>query len=393
VKFRYLDGLRGIAALVVVFDHLTFMFLPFAVNGSGSSNGLGRLIHSLPPLYLLISGDFAVTIFFVLSGIVLSAKFFRTHDEKVVAAGAVKRYFRLAIPTLGSVMTAYLLLKLGWMHNQQAGAISSEWWRAFWHFQPSLKDALYQGTYGAFFTDIDTYNPVLWTMQLEFLGSFIVFTTLLLFGRLRNRWIAYALLALFFSGTYYIGFVFGLAISDYLFNSRLEVQRWLAKGAWIPLLVVSLFLGSYPVTSNQGTVFQGLPIGWQFVALVHSLAALGTICAVLASPLLQRGLQLRPVLFLGRVSYPLYLLHFLVLGSYTSYFFVVLAGQFGHKWATLLVLPPTFAILFIVSDIYSRYVDVPAIQLSGRIYQRLFRVRPAAPAREHDPKAGVVLTS
>jgi peptidoglycan/LPS O-acetylase OafA/YrhL len=374
-----------VAALTVVINHLMFMFLPFAVNGSGF--GYGRLQHLIhdTPFYLIVSGDFAVAIFFVLSGIVLSAKFFRTRDETVVAASAVKRYFRLAIPTLGSVSIAYLLLKLGWMYNQPAGALTSEWWKNFWQFGPSLKDALYQGTYGAFFTENNTYNPVLWTMKLEFLGSFLVFATLLLFGRLHNRWIAYGLLAAFFATSYFLAFVLGVAICDYYFNGDGRIQRLLQRGWWVPVLAVSLLLGSFPVTNTHGTIFAAIPPHAYIVAFIHIVAAFGTICAVMSVPVLQWALERRPVQLLGRISYPLYLLHFLVLGSYTSYLFVTLAGQFGLKWAIVGSVPPTLVILFISSYLYARWVDEPAIRLSGQVYRRLFRTRRVAPAPEPVP--------
>jgi peptidoglycan/LPS O-acetylase OafA/YrhL len=369
-----------------------FMFLPFAVNGSGFGYGhLQHLIHDTP-LYLIVSGDFAVAIFFVLSGIVLSAKFFRTHDERVVAASAVKRYFRLAIPTLGSVLIAYALLRVGAMHNLAAGTLTSEWWKGFWQFIPNLKNAIYQGTYGVFFTDNTSYNPVLWTMKFELLGSFLVFAMLLLVGRLQNRWAAYAVLAAFFATSYYLAFVLGVAICDYYFNGNGLFQRLLRQGWWIPVLAVSMLLGSFPVTNTHGTLFAAIPPHSYIVAFVHIVAAFGTICAVMSIPLLQRVLEARPAQFLGRISYPLYLLHFLVLGSYTSYLFVTLTANVGLKWAIVLSVPPSLLILIIASYLYARWVDEPAIRLSGSVYKRLFRSG-RRPMAEPAPTAGVPVRS
>jgi peptidoglycan/LPS O-acetylase OafA/YrhL len=387
VKFRYLDGLRGLAALIVVFDHLAFMYVPYAVNAGGAPHGLGPLLHNTP-LQLLISGDLAVCIFFVLSGIVLSAKFFRTGEASVVMASAVKRYFRLAIPVLGSVIIAYGLMRLGLLFNHEAGALTSDWWKGFWGFRPDWWEAGGQGAFGVFTSDHNSYNPVLWTMKLEFVGSFMVFAVLLLFGRLRNRWAVYAVLGLLLWQTYYLAFLLGVVICDGWFaggavvSGRLPLRR----AVWIPLLAASLLLGSFPTTGPGGTMFER----WPFVPVqAHTAAAFGIIVAIMSSGLLKRLLEWRPVLFLGRISFPLYLLHFLVLGSYTSYLFVTLSGHMSLKAAMLVTLGPTFAVMGSAAYLYAKFVDEPAIRLSGRIYERWFGQRAeTAPARAEERLAG-----
>jgi hypothetical protein len=107
----------------VVNDHYMDLALPAALRGYGPLHHMGEGWLHNTPLHLVLNGAFAVTILFVLSGIVLSAKFFRTKSEPVVAASAAKRYVRLALPALGSVLIACLLLKLGLFSNHQSGAV------------------------------------------------------------------------------------------------------------------------------------------------------------------------------------------------------------------------------------------------------------------------------
>lgn len=56
-----------------------------------------------------------------------------------------------------------------------------------WNFTPNFFDALQQGTWGIFATGEDSYNPVLWTMMFEFIGSMIIFFVLSLFGGMKHR--------------------------------------------------------------------------------------------------------------------------------------------------------------------------------------------------------------
>ncbi len=376
MKFRYLDGLRGVAAFVVLLDHFAFALFPAAITGQGVARFGEQWVHNTP-LYVLVSGDYAVCIFFVLSGIVLSAKFFATGDGAFVVATATKRYLRLAIPVLGSVLLACALVKLGLMFNQPVGAAaSSPWWQSFWMFAGSWRQALQEALIGVFSNSLSVYNPPLWTIQMEFWGSFLVFMVLLAFAKLRNRWLIYGLLAVVFAKTYYLAFLLGVAMCDYHYSQPDGwVRRWLARGWWLPVLVGSLVLGSYPVVSTEGTMFAGwhLPgFGYNLQVAAHVAGAFGLIAVLMAVRPLQWVLERRPTQFLGRVSFSLYLLHFLVLGSYASYLFTVLPAGWAYPWRALAVLLPTVVVALSAAYVYARLVDEPAIRFAGWLYARVF---------------------
>src|SRR5580692_8294430 len=81
-----LEALRGLAALVVVVWHF---FL-----------GLDPAVLSLPglrgtPFFAFVHGSAAVGVFFVLSGYVLTRRYFETGQKRVLVIGALKRWFRL----------------------------------------------------------------------------------------------------------------------------------------------------------------------------------------------------------------------------------------------------------------------------------------------------------
>lgn len=383
-KFRYLDGLRGWAALVVVVDHYFFAFAPSAIAGGVPTHHLlEKLIYSTP-LYLFVDGDFSVAIFFVLSGIVLSAKFFRTGEEQSVIESGVKRYFRLAIPVIGSILIAFVLFKLGMFRNHDAAALSgSNWFSAFWQFQPRLLDALKEGLLNRFLYDVPSglsYNAVLWTMQLEFLGSFLIFMTLLIFGKLRRRSLVYLFLIMGFWKTFYLAFILGIIICDYL-NRPIgkEIQRIIARGYWIPILLIALFMGSYPLGDVDGTSFSrwaGTPLVQPWTRIVmHVLGAFGVIIAVMCAKPLQKLLTTRPSLFLGRISFSMYLIHFMILGSYASYLFIKLNESFGYRTSFILTFIPTLVIVITAAYLYAKYVDEKAISFSKTIYRKVFLPR------------------
>ncbi|WP_019915138.1 acyltransferase family protein [Paenibacillus sp. HW567] len=82
-KLLYLNGLRGVAALVVVFSHYTLSFFPALHTGNTSDvyNSF-ELFVSGSPLNVFYNGSFAVFIFFILSGFVLSYKYWGVENYK-----------------------------------------------------------------------------------------------------------------------------------------------------------------------------------------------------------------------------------------------------------------------------------------------------------------------
>lgn len=132
-KIRYLDGLRGLAAFQVVFHHFILAFYPALFLGAADNpNHMAagwEAFGSGSFLNLFWDGNFAVCIFFVLSGFVLSHKFFVRKESKIVTESAVKRYFRLAIPVAFSVLVAFLVMKFSLFYNQPAAAISGSGWK------------------------------------------------------------------------------------------------------------------------------------------------------------------------------------------------------------------------------------------------------------------------
>ena len=78
MKVKYLEGIRGFAAFIVVIFHFIGNFHPASIYGTSNTHVKGNVEHlfAMTPLNVLYSGSLAVCIFFVLSGFVLSMKFF-----------------------------------------------------------------------------------------------------------------------------------------------------------------------------------------------------------------------------------------------------------------------------------------------------------------------------
>ncbi len=395
-KLEYLNGLRGLAALVVVFHHFAYVFLVWATRGAGAHHYAAEGVIYATPLQLLVAGNFAVCIFFILSGFVLSYAFFQTGAVAQVQGAALKRYFRLMPPILMSVLLSWAILTLGLHWNHEAAAITgAPWLNNFWPRAVSLGEALRYGAWDILVGNgqAGLLNNALWTMKIEFFGSMLVFGFLGLFGKLRLRWIAYAVLVLITWKTYYLAFVLGIALCD------VSARKWspgqLAWPVVAGLVAGGLWLGAAPIPGPTHTLYDA--VAWpgadrQVVfVLTHIVGAAMVLGALLYSPVLKMVFASRPLRYLGRVSFSMYLLHVLVLGSFVSYLFTVMS--IGHGYLTSMVVAGIgyLVMVVILSDIFTRYVDEPSIRLASAVGRRLMRARkPAAAPPEPVKKPDII---
>jgi peptidoglycan/LPS O-acetylase OafA/YrhL len=376
-RFLELEGLRGLAALVVVVYHMILMFYPGIAYGNSPTlapvhnSRIENILYG-NPLNVFLSGGFAVAIFFVLSGFVLSIGFFQTGNYSIVKKLASKRYVRLMLPALASVLLACTLLLLGAAVNKpnvveitHSGSLAG-----LWGFEPNLLNALWQGVCSIFTSGENSYNPVLWTMKYEFIGSFIIFLTLLVFGKSKYRAVTYGALLLSLLNSWYVGFIFGLILAD-LYAHRHSVFERLNKGWMYLVLGMGLVIGGYPILSPEGTFYSKFYISmWnteQNAAFYMSIGAAVVVISVLSLSRLSKVLSMPAVSGLGKYTYSLYLTHLPILLTVCTSFFVLFSRSYGLKRSVALSVILTVPVIISAAWLFEKYIDSPSVKLAGYV--------------------------
>jgi peptidoglycan/LPS O-acetylase OafA/YrhL len=305
-KLAELDGLRGVAALIVVVWHFAFAFLPGRIGIVPPFDPASGLVGS--PAFALIDGPGAVTLFFVLSGYVLPLGYFRSGRPEVVLQAVAKRWFRLVGLTVAAAVVSYLLFRFGLYHYREAASITqSDWLRGFGggdvggRLQPSLADAILEGSVFAFVRNADMYDPVLWTMRDELFGSLLTFGLGLLIWRCRAS-VAAGLLMVAAAATQYvdprlIAFVCGLSMSWANARGMPTIPRWSASTC----LLLGATLFGYLEPRGFYAPFGILPEGpgWRYDQIwLHTIGAVLLIAGTLSSDWAARPLASA----LGRAS-------------------------------------------------------------------------------------------
>jgi peptidoglycan/LPS O-acetylase OafA/YrhL len=361
-RFRSLDGLRGVAALIVVFHH-SLLALPAASNmvaipPVGSS--LWWLEYT--PLKLLTAGNEAVLIFFVLSGFVLALPVLRSRSYDWVAY-YFRRTLRLYLPVVASIALAAVVI---YAHPQRSGNGSS-WVDGFSVGSP---------TWGLFLKSLDIFEPSnlvnnpLWTLRWEMIFSLAL--PLFVFGALlvRRHWVLVLLGAvvlvvlgtfrdvsfLLYLPVFFCGSVLAVNADRLLdWSNRIRGRRGVSV-AWLVLLLggLALLIAHWllqPFLLRAVVLDEGL-LGLSFVGAVIIVAV-----AFLWRPF-ESALMIAPVRWLGRVSFSLYLVHVPII--------IACANIFGRgNWPlTVAVAVP---VSLVVAELFARFVEQPAHRLSKRV--------------------------
>ena len=369
-RYAYLDALRGIAALAVVFHHCLLTFPVWEQPYAGSML-VALLFYT--PLRLLWAGQAAVIVFFALSGFVLTVML--TRREPLTWTGfLVKRVCRIYLPYL-FIVSAGIALMVSFRARGIAGL--SNWFNSSWTHPICrallLDHALMLGDSAWNYVD----NPI-WSLVHEMRYSLVFPVIVWIAKRARAQ---HALAGSFAISIAALGglhllprnqvldslqYLFVFVAGAELAIHRDAVQDWYRQrtsGIRRLLLALALLL----LSAN------GLPHRHAFAAvlLVNVIgtylgAALLLICLTGARS--GRAFLERPaLLFLGRISYSLYLSHLLVLLS-------LLYGFEGIVPPTVLIwlVPP--AAVVVAALLYSS-IEKPAMVLGENLRRCLMAPR------------------
>lgn len=373
-RLRTLDGMRGIAALVVLFHHSLLMLptlaSPYYQGGPISSPARCEwwLIHT--PLHALWDGQGAVYIFFVLSGIVLALPVLRAvnsgHPGTSYSWRAFypQRLIRLYVPVWAAVMFAVATFFI----VPRVGEAASDWIRE----RPTEVSLI------AFLKDMTLVlgngglaSP-LWSLRFEILFSLALPVYIWLArkrtGLLVPKLVA-SLLVVSLGGyldntslLYFPMFMVGVLAAEELPRLRkiaenIEAMRrptlvwWAFLGTGLVLLNTRWFVLLAAPPPNLANLTSGMMLtGASFIVFVS-----------IGCPPARRILESRAVQWLGTISFSLYLIHEPI---------VVASGYFFGPDRIPIAIVVAVSLSLMLAPFFYKYVENPSHRLAKRVRQR-----------------------
>jgi peptidoglycan/LPS O-acetylase OafA/YrhL len=405
-KLGYLEGVRGLAALSVVICHFISAFFVAMVKGDPSTAHYAiEPLLAASPAYLFYSATLCVSIFFTLSGFVLSYGFFTKNDVSVIISQAGRRYIRLALPVLVTSAIYFLLITTGVLnsalYDTLAALTKNDFFNTLYHFQPSLIDVLKASLLDVFFFGQNLkYNFVLWTMFNELMGSALVFAFLLIFRKSTFRYFGYVIALLLSLGllksAQMPAFVLGILLCDLYVAGRLKA---LAHPAVRGLILLGAVYCCALNVFLSPAILADTPYAWLLFTLkwkkdlymqgwqVVNIGSFLFLLSVLNSPVLQKALSSRVCLFLGKISFSMYLIHYMFIFGLTSYGTVWLTPHLGYAAATILSFVVSMPFMLGLSYVLYWVVDRASVVLSANVYNGLQSAWIKLKAPQHFPPA------
>ncbi len=348
-----LDGMRGIAALAVMIGHAAFI-----LRDSVDPHGAYRMILT----FASRMGHPAVILFFALSGFVLYLAWARTPNTSY-GTYIIRRVCRIYPALIVAIAIATTLL-LTQQPTAEPGL--GRWVHRNWAFEPTAEMVVRNLLLLSQRSADNRIDPVIWSLAIEVRFS-IIFPLLAIACRM-NR-----VSMLVIGG---LAYVVATVLANHLGlrHPLISGRGWMGNNAvflnYLPAFCFGIFAADFYRHFREGLKMSGRTQ----IALAVALLAVGKILdddfdwSLMTAGLIvvaaMRGpvssLLRRPAcLFLGRISYSLYLVHFPVL--------MVFAYAANPEISLVAAMLAASLVALALATVMYHYVEVPGIAVGKRI--------------------------
>jgi peptidoglycan/LPS O-acetylase OafA/YrhL len=358
-----LDGLRGVAAIMVLLHHALLMLPQFAdyewYSQAPAHPSFVQYLLLRTPLRLVWAGQERAILFFVLSGFVLSLPWLAQKPQSY-GRFLLGRFCRIYPPYLAAMALAALASvligghalpsasvyfnELGWSRMPDPGTLPSILLVLTNHHSDYINEAVWSLTWEVRIAILFPFL-MLPVMRWRNRGALQVYLFLLLLGPVARHALSSTpeLAQQLADGCRYTGLFFlGTAIA----MNRTKISEWFARR--------SSFFGWLCLST-------GLLICWAPVPHFHDeivgIGASLVIVAIIGTAPVRNWLARDYWLWLGKQSYSLYLIHVPVV-------MVIVILCHGHVplWACLAVIP----ISIVLGQIFHVHVELPSVALAQK---------------------------
>jgi peptidoglycan/LPS O-acetylase OafA/YrhL len=345
-RFLFLDGLRGVAAMMVVVFHL-YGNLDSAVHGWFPA----RLAS------LALNGQFGVDIFFVLSGFVIAHSVSNGElSWRYLGRFGLRRSIRLDPPLWMTIFVEIVLIRVSLVLFPDLGTQLPNW-----------SQIVANVTYTQGFLGIPNIEPVFWSLTYEVQFYIVLVGGLVLLHRIpRSRTVTPALFVAVFC--YSLGIWLGAFPSpvrglfiDRWFQFALGIAGWavfmrhISRTEFAALCV--LVLCAIAALSPMAYRARSTEVAVVAAAVMAFVSLTGRLETTLSGPVIQ---------FLGRISYSLYLIHLSVGWRFISVFRRKFGPELGPAMGSVAFLGGVLLSVFAAWLVYVT-LEAPSVKLARKI--------------------------
>ncbi|MFZ4503527.1 MAG: acyltransferase family protein [Methylovulum sp.] len=357
--FSFLDSVRGLAAVSVVNEHFVIAY------GLPCKAALCSQWLDNSPLHIWWDGTAAVSMFFVLSGFVLSINYvdtnFRVYTFKLVDY-FLKRVCRIVLPYLAVLLVSACAYKIIISQPLLITTLAAtDWINLMWRGHPLTAFAMLREAFIFVPPTELVLVPQSWTLAIELVMSLLLPVGLLFLENSLAWLVFFTCFAVLFLNVslFLVHFLLGILLARY----HQKIIQWLKKSAWVRYSVFITALFFYTITDSFAALLND-PVIWLTTALGSTML----LSCCLSSEKMQNILGHASLKFVGQVSYSLYLIHMLVLICITPFMLQLIELFIDERavvwlcgWVSTLLVS-----LFLANYLY-QWIEKPSINFAKHL--------------------------
>ena len=381
----WIDGLRGIACFLIFAHHLALHFYPSVYYGELETPHLPHRIDvrlATSPLGVIINGNFFLCVFLLISAYLTASgimRYERADLPRGVFQAFIKRWPRLMFPALATGLLNYVTVSLLYRTGLSGVAPTQ-----------SLPELLLHSILIQWFTMDSSVLGPFWMLHLLLLGSWAIMLLSIPAALLKKRravlWVAYVLFLIPAAriSHYFFCMQLGLILAyGHAFGKQpASGPRTRLAGGFC--IAAGLFLGGYPsfaIPHNGYRIFDFLLYNIdEAYQLIHSTGALLLVYGLFLIYSRKKDgiLTARPFQWLGKRSYSVFLVHVIVINTF-SYLLSekLLACGVGYLTSVIITVPLTVALVLLLSALFYRFAEQPCAKLTAKLVALLTKRRPS----------------
>lgn len=359
-RLHYLDGIKGLACLMVAACHYHALF-------GAAFWGADTLAARTDWFY---NGPLCVRMFFLVSAFLLAVKVYRSEEQHMVQHTVIKRYLRLALPLLAVTLCIWVMEQAGVFHNMELTDLCQDPDYTGGYTEPHSFYQVFTTSLGTTLLSGDcSFNNKFWMMTWMFYGD-ILALIMALVTRCRRR----AAFALFdvgivltlFTVQNLFPFMLGTALAYWYVHIRQEKKteadscrrnRVLSGIGWTLVFLGAALLiefKGYLIVALDGVAERIPELGFLINGNTYNaIGILFLLLAVMHLPVLQRILGCVPLRKLGNVSYYVFLVHWPIMCSFSAGVFLHYRGMMADELLARILFCVTMGITILVSWIFT----------------------------------------
>ena len=378
-RILWLDGLRGIACILIFVHHFIVAFFPAAYYGNNetSSESVFSVLLAESPLGVIVNGDFWACVFCIVSGLVLSLSILNSNKDNISKI-MLKRYPRLALPTLAVSLVVYVMLKMGLFFSMEASLIThSKWFASYYTETVSIKRVLKSSLYGVWLEGDSTFSTAFWMLTPLFIGSYLTYLISIMSRNAKQYiYILYVILIVILTlkNSLLLCFVLG-SMLGYTYYRKNSLKNNYALG--LISISIGIYFGGFPSEASPLAYYK-LLAGKLLETInssqyYHIVGAFLFIYGILKLRIVQNIFEKKLFLKLGKISFSVYLLHIPILFSITAKIFLVLWNVTGkYAISTLAAFLISGGCLLVVALLFSRYIEGWCTKVTRKITDAIY---------------------